>query len=142
MHDGIRVRVLERVGQLLAGAQHLRHREPALGRRGRPLGERATRHEAGDDQERAVLLDRVVDGHDPRVVAEPRHQPGLAPDPLACGVVASRIAQARDRHGPVQRQVVGEPHVLGAAAAEQPLRHVAAGDRLRVARPGGHDRLS
>ena len=46
-----------------------------------------------------VVLDRVVDGDHVRVVAEPRHQPRLAPHPLA-GLGARRARRARGPRRP------------------------------------------
>ena len=71
VHDAVGVDVGERVGELLARAEHLGHRQPSLGRRGEPLGQRAAGHEARDDRQPVAVLDRVVHGHDPRVLPQP-----------------------------------------------------------------------
>ena len=130
--DAVVVRVRQRAGQLGPDAHDVRHGQPVAGRRGEPRGERAARHVARDDEQRAVVLDDVVHGHDLRVVAQPRHQPRLAPDALAR--LRARALDARERDRAVEREVVGEPDLLHAAPAEQALHEVAAHDGRR--RPG------
>ena len=119
--DAVLVGVGERVGQRAAGAEHLRDRQAPPGRRREPLGQRAARHVAGDDVQHAAVLDRVVDGHDVRVVAEPRHQARLAPHPLARDGSGEAVTGAGDRDRAVEREVVRQPHLLRPAAAEHAL---------------------
>ena len=79
------------------------------------------------------MLEDIVDGDDVAVAAEPGGQPGLAAQavPRAPG----RTAGQGDR--PVEREVMGEPDVLGAAAAEPALQHVAAGHEVGARRATG-----
>ena len=113
-------------------------RPPARGG-GEPVRERAAGHEARDDVQRAVVLDGVVDRDDVRVVAEARHQARLVAHALARLGAGGARAGACDRDRAVERQVVGEPDLLRAAAAEQALRQVAPGDQphRRVRRSDG-----
>jgi hypothetical protein len=131
MDDAVLVGVREGVRQRAAGAQHLADAEPAAGGGREPGGERAAGHVARDDVQRAVVLDRVIDRHHVRVVAEARHQPRLAAHPLPC----LRAGRARPGTGygdrAIERQVVREPDLLRAAAPEHPLGHVAVRDQAR-----------
>ena len=131
VHDAVRVRMRERVGELAAHAQDLGQRQPVVRAGREPVGERPAGHEARDDVERLVVLDRVVHRDHVRVVAEPRHEARLAPHPGAHLRSRRALAGARERHGPIEREVMGQPDLLGAAAAEQPLREVAIGDQPR-----------
>ena len=54
--------------------------------------------------------------------------PSAAPPAAPARAPRPRALDARERHGPVERQVVREPDLLDAAAAEQPLHQVAARD--------------
>ena len=130
VHDAVLVRMGERVGQRPARAQDLGDAEPLGGRGREPGGERAACHEARHDVQRTAILDRVVDGHDVRVISEARHQARLAPHPLARLGAGGAGQGARDRDGPVERQVVREPDLLGSAATEHPLWQVAIRDQL------------
>ena len=78
MDDPVGVGVGERVRQRPAGAEHLLHTEPAVRGGDEPGRERAAGHVARDDVQCLLVLHRVVDRHDVRVVAEPGHQPCLA----------------------------------------------------------------
>ena len=134
VHDVVGVRVGERVRDGAAGAQHIRHRHPAAGRGGERRRQRAAVHVAHDDVQLPAVVERVEDGDHVRVVAEPGHEPRLAPHPLAHLLARGARERPRDRDRPLERQVVGEPDLLGAAAAEQPLRPVAPGHQPRGVR--------
>ena len=114
---------------------------PAAGCGGEGGGQRAALHEAHDDVQLLADVERVEDRDHVRVVAEPRHQTRLAPHALPDLLARRAGDRPRDGDGPLERQVVRQPHLLGAPAAEHPLRPVAPGDELRrVVRRGGRGR--
>ncbi len=133
VHDPVRVRVSERVGDLAPGGDHLLRLQPAGGRALEPVGERPARHVARDQARRARVVEDVVDGDDVAVAAEPGGQPRLTPQPLP----RRRAGHARERDPAVEREIVREPHLLARAAAELALQQIAVGDH---AGRGGHGR--
>ena len=113
VHDPVRVRVGERVRDLTARGDHLLRLQPAGGGALEPVGERPARHEARDQARGARVVEDVVDGDDVPVPAEPGGQPRLTPQPLP----RRRPGHARERDPAVEREIVGEPHVLARSAA-------------------------
>ena len=124
VHDAVGVGVGERVGDLASRRDHLLRLQPARGGAFQPVRQGPAGHVAGDEARGAVVLEDVVDGDDVAVAAEPRGEPRLAPQPLP----RAGPGHARERDAAVEREVVGEPDVLGRAAAELALQEVAAGD--------------
>ena len=121
VHDAVRVRVGERVGDLAPGGDHLLRLQPAGGGALEPVGERPARHVARDQARGARVVEDVVDGDDVAVAAEPGGQPRLTPQPLP----RRRPGHARERDPAVEREIVGEPHVLARSAAQLALQQIA-----------------
>ena len=88
----------------------------------------------GDVQPVVDLAD-VVDRHDVRIV-QPCGGPGFAPEPLVeIGVLGVVGEQHLQRHHPVDRGVVGLPHLAHAATTQQLDQRVAAERRAFLRRP-------
>ena len=81
------------------------------------LGQRAAAHRAQDEVGEAVVVARVVDGDDVRVVAEAPGDLRLADDARPCALGAGGDDD-RERHLAVQPLVVGEVDLLRRPAAE------------------------
>jgi hypothetical protein len=125
--DALRVRPLERAGQLLGDSQRVVHRQVHLAREAR--AERLAldaRH--GEPRERRPIRagehPRVEERHDVRVL-EPRREPHLAEESLRAERAGEIGVQNFERHPPVVTEVAGQPDGGHAAASELALDRVA-----------------
>ena len=119
MDDAARMRVVQRLRALVDDGDDLVDRQQAAGAAVRAQRARAV-HVLGDDVAAAVLLARVEDRHDVRVLQladhlrfAQEHAAGVA----ALGVVADRGVVELDRDVAAVERIVRQVHRAGAAAA-------------------------
>ncbi len=133
VHDTVRVRERQGVGDLGRETRGIGRREPTVGvdHLAQGLAGHVLHHDVG----RAVLLAPVVDGDDVRMV-EARGRLRLAAEALdAVGVGRVRRCQDLDRDASIEQSVVREEHVGHAAVADRFAQLVAVREDAAV---GGH----
>ena len=126
MHEPGAVRGVERVGDLLADADHVGHGEATL------LVDEVAQGGAVDqlhhDVRDAVVVAGVVGGDDVGM-REPGRGDGLVAEADAGAVVGREVgAEDLDRHPAREHRVVGDPHGGHAAAGERRHESVAAAE--------------
>jgi hypothetical protein len=127
VHDAARVRVVERLADLVRDADRLRDRETVTRRLGQEPLDVAARHVLAHDVGLARLLADVVDGDDVGMVAKPRHGLRLALDAEPARLVQALGLDDGKRDVTVEAGVASQIDALLPALAEEPADLVAAG---------------
>ena len=117
MHDTMRVRFLERLGNLAGQLEHPRGRQRALGRR---VEQRLARHVLHDDAGSAIELGELVDLADVGMI-ERRRRLGLPAEPLVGHrIVLQPPRDELDGDRTLERPVLGQKHLAHATRAQAP----------------------
>ena len=126
MHHAVRVRVLERTGDLRADGRDLARRERAAGVQ--DVAEALAVDELHHEERAVRVLAPVVDRHHVRVV-EARGRPGLAPEALARTL---RLRRRQLHRHPAVEQHVARGEDLAHAAACPAAPRAGSGRRTRL----------